>query len=154
MIRFHLSFNLQINETLLLSTAISLIFFIIADLCLFASISSYKEKAVYSNLTLFFELNVDKDFLAGVGGVHPLANIREGVTIPIRAQQKWPVSGPVGPGLPKCIAFINIAPKLTKLLKCKVALETFAYSYIKNLKNKVGKTRLNMELMERKTIFN
>uniref|UniRef100_A0A915K5G9 Uncharacterized protein n=1 Tax=Romanomermis culicivorax TaxID=13658 RepID=A0A915K5G9_ROMCU len=59
MIRFQLSFNLQINETLLPSTFASLICFIIADLGLFASVTSYKEQAVYSNLTLFFgNLNI------------------------------------------------------------------------------------------------
>uniref|UniRef100_A0A915HNB3 Uncharacterized protein n=1 Tax=Romanomermis culicivorax TaxID=13658 RepID=A0A915HNB3_ROMCU len=36
-----------------------------------------------------------KGFLGGAGAVPPLANVGIGVTIPIRAQQKWPGSGPL-----------------------------------------------------------
>uniref|UniRef100_A0A915L6K6 Uncharacterized protein n=1 Tax=Romanomermis culicivorax TaxID=13658 RepID=A0A915L6K6_ROMCU len=36
-----------------------------------------------------------KGLLGGAGAVPPLANVRVGVTIATRAQQKWPGSGPV-----------------------------------------------------------
>uniref|UniRef100_A0A915KFK8 Uncharacterized protein n=1 Tax=Romanomermis culicivorax TaxID=13658 RepID=A0A915KFK8_ROMCU len=59
MIRFQLSFNLQINKILLPSTVVSLVCFIIADLGLFVRGSTYKQLALYSNFTLFFgNLNI------------------------------------------------------------------------------------------------
>uniref|UniRef100_A0A915J9M6 Uncharacterized protein n=1 Tax=Romanomermis culicivorax TaxID=13658 RepID=A0A915J9M6_ROMCU len=45
--------------------------------------------------TCCFEKRKMSGFLGGAGAVPPLANVGVGVTIPTRAQHKWPGSGPV-----------------------------------------------------------
>uniref|UniRef100_A0A915KCV9 Uncharacterized protein n=1 Tax=Romanomermis culicivorax TaxID=13658 RepID=A0A915KCV9_ROMCU len=46
-------------------------------------------KGIYDSVVVL------KGFLGGAVAVPPLANVGVGVTIPTKAQQKWPGSGPV-----------------------------------------------------------
>uniref|UniRef100_A0A915KYM2 Uncharacterized protein n=1 Tax=Romanomermis culicivorax TaxID=13658 RepID=A0A915KYM2_ROMCU len=53
----------------------------------------YDKSAIDSLIPCF--LMMLKGFLGGAAAVPPLANVEVGVTIPTRAQHKWPGSGPL-----------------------------------------------------------
>uniref|UniRef100_A0A915IW21 Uncharacterized protein n=1 Tax=Romanomermis culicivorax TaxID=13658 RepID=A0A915IW21_ROMCU len=57
----------------------------------FHALPIYQEYTYWKNRTPMYLL---KSFLGGARAVPPLANVRVGVTIPTRAQQKWPDSDP------------------------------------------------------------